>query len=429
MTARPKDWSPLYDSDPVPGDPYEVARLGKKLRGMADEIDKQARNIRALASVDGWDSDAGRAFHEIADDTAGRLKKAYDRYDEASSALGTKVVEGDGESAEYASELHRAQKLADKGLEEFRAAEVDHKAALKALEPFEGTVPSKDDHTERTKQGKNRDDAALLMAKARTKIERAKDIRDDAADRAAKKIKYVIHHDGVRDPGGIMNWIADNADWISTAATVVAVLALVAAVVLTGGLAAVLLVGLASALSATALAGRLYDVFARGGKFDWLKITFDVLGIIPGLGALKGLSAAAKGSRLLVARQAVWAGFTNGFAVKNFNKGVVWASKYLTSKGITKVRLPAGGFDPELVTRYIKGAALGNAYVHSLIRLRNYINPDGEPNQVSPPPGEARPRPTPAPTPSPSNETRTPSPTPRPSPSSTSFHGALAPAG
>ncbi len=113
----------MYDSDPVPGDPYEVARLGKELRAMADEIDKQARNIKALASVEGWDSDAGRAFHEIAGDTAGRLKDAYDRYDEAATALGTKVQEGGGESSEYASELHRAQRLADKGLEEFRAAE------------------------------------------------------------------------------------------------------------------------------------------------------------------------------------------------------------------------------------------------------------------------------------------------------------------
>lgn len=92
-----------------------------------------------------------------------------------------------------------------------------------------------------------------------------------------------------------MNWIADHADWFSAAATVLAVAALVAAVVLTGGMAAVILVGLAALASGTALTGRLYDVFARGGKLDLLKIGLDVLGIIPGLGALKGLTAAAKG--------------------------------------------------------------------------------------------------------------------------------------
>ncbi|AKZ57375.1 hypothetical protein SAM23877_4330 [Streptomyces ambofaciens ATCC 23877] len=416
MTARPKDWSPMYDSDPVPGDPYEVAQLGKELRSMADEIDKQARNIKALASVDGWDSDAGRAFHEIADDTAVRLKNAYDRYDEAATAMGTKVQEGDGESSEYASELHRAQKLADKGLQEYRAAEVDHKAANDILDPLKGKVLTGDDAVRHSKQQKKSDDAAQLMLEGQKKIMRAKAIRDDAARDAARKIKNVIHHDGVRDPGGIMNWIADHADWFSAAATALAVAALVAAIVLSGGTLAVVLVLAAGAMSATALSGRLYDVFARGGKLDLLKIGLDVLGIIPGLGALKGLTAAAKGARMLTAQRAVWAGFTNGFAVKNFNKGVVWASKFLTSKGISKVKLPAGGFDPEIVTRYIKGGAAVNLGVQSLMRLKNRFDEVGDsPNEGSAPRGG--PQPTPSPSPQPS-----------PKPPSASFHTALAPA-
>ncbi|WP_053135254.1 putative T7SS-secreted protein [Streptomyces ambofaciens] len=406
----------MYDSDPVPGDPYEVAQLGKELRSMADEIDKQARNIKALASVDGWDSDAGRAFHEIADDTAVRLKNAYDRYDEAATAMGTKVQEGDGESSEYASELHRAQKLADKGLQEYRAAEVDHKAANDILDPLKGKVLTGDDAVRHSKQQKKSDDAAQLMLEGQKKIMRAKAIRDDAARDAARKIKNVIHHDGVRDPGGIMNWIADHADWFSAAATALAVAALVAAIVLSGGTLAVVLVLAAGAMSATALSGRLYDVFARGGKLDLLKIGLDVLGIIPGLGALKGLTAAAKGARMLTAQRAVWAGFTNGFAVKNFNKGVVWASKFLTSKGISKVKLPAGGFDPEIVTRYIKGGAAVNLGVQSLMRLKNRFDEVGDsPNEGSAPRGG--PQPTPSPSPQPS-----------PKPPSASFHTALAPA-
>ncbi|MFC7257782.1 putative T7SS-secreted protein [Streptomyces lutosisoli] len=428
MTARPKDWSPLYDSDPVPGDPYEVARLGKELRGMADEIDRQARNIRALASVDGWDSDAGRAFHEIAGDTAGRLKKAYDRYDEAATAIGTKVREDDGESDEYASELRRAQRMADKGLEEFRAAEEDHKAAVKALEPYEGTVPSRDDPTDRGKQQVKRDDAADLMAKARGKIMTAKHIRDDAAKRAAKRIKNVIHHDGVHDPGGIMNWIADHADWFSAAATILAVVALGAAIIFTGGIAAGIIAGLAAALSATALSGRLYDVFARGGKFDALKVTFDVLGLFPGFGALRGLSAAAKGGRLFAAQAGVWAKFSNGLGVKGINGLAKITSKFLAKRGVTKLRIPEQGFNPEVVTRYIKGTGLAHLYVKTLDRLSDDHPQSSEPKEISPPPGDARPTPTPDTSPSAPSEPGTPSPTPQPSPSSTSFRAALAPA-
>ncbi|MEU2964718.1 putative T7SS-secreted protein [Streptomyces ardesiacus] len=405
----------MYDSDPVPGDPHEVARLGKELRGMADEIDKQARNIKALASVEGWDSDAGRAFHEIAGDTSSRLKDAYDRYDEAATAMGTKVREGDEESSEYASELHRAQRLADEGLQEYRAAEVDYKAANKALDPLKGKVLTGDDAVQHSKQQKKSDDAAQLMLEGEKKIMRAKAIRDGAARDAARKIKNVIHHDGVRDPGGIMNWIADHADFFSGVATFLAVAALVAAVVLSGGTFAVFLVVAAGVMSATALSGRLYDFFARGGKLDLLKMGLDVLGIIPGLGAVRGLTAAAKGARLLAAKNAIWSGFTNGFAVKNANKGVVWASKFLKEKNITKIKLPAGGFEPEILTRYIKGGALVNLGVHGAVKLKrgfeDFVDSFGEGGTPS-----QGPRPTP-------------SPSPGPKPRSTAFHAALAPTG
>ncbi|WP_267714278.1 putative T7SS-secreted protein [Streptomyces sp. CoH17] len=418
----------MYDSDPVPGDPYEVAQLGKELRGMADEIDKQARNIKALASVEGWDSDAGRAFHEIAGDTSSRLKDAYDRYDEAATAMGTKVREGDEESSEYASELHRAQRLADEGLEEFRAAEADHKAALKVLDPLHGTVPSDaKDSVERTKEGKKRDDAALLMSKARSKIEQAKNIRDDAASRAAKKIKNVIHHDGVRDPGGLMNWLADHADAFSAAATILACVALAAAIVFSGGLAAPFIAALAAAASATALTGRLYDLFARGGKLDLLKIGLDVVGLFPGLGALRVLAVGSKAGRLAGAQAALWEGFTNGFGVKRINDVTRLASRFLSKRKIPGLQLPENGFKPEVVTRYVKGASLGLLGLKGINRLV-----EAEENKRG---GEATvpsvgPRPTPAPDakPTPSSP-GTPSPSPRPYPSSAPFRAALAPTG
>ncbi|MFI6339488.1 hypothetical protein [Streptomyces sp. NPDC050535] len=394
---------------------------------MADEIDKQARNIKALASVDGWDSDAGRAFHEIAGDTAGRLKKAYDRYDEAASALGTKVTEG--ESDEYAGELHRAQRLADKGLQEYRDAEVDYKAAGKVLDPLNGKVLTGDDAVQHSKQQKKSDDAGQLMLEAQKKIMRGTSIRDEAARKAARRIKNVIHHDGVKDPGGIMDWIADHADWFSAAATVLAVVALAAAIIFTGGLAAPIIAGMAAVLSGTALSGRLYDVFARGGKFDALKIGLDVLGVMPGIGALRGLTAAGKGGRLLGAQNGLWEGFTNGFGVKRINDVTRVASKFLSSRGVTKVKLPEEGFNPEVLTRYIKGTGLANLYVKSLDRLSDKFPPNNTPNEVSPPPGDVRPTPTPGTIPSTPRGAGTPSPTPQPSPSSASFRAALAPTG
>ncbi|MEU3518736.1 putative T7SS-secreted protein [Streptomyces sp. NPDC006654] len=425
MTARPKDWSPLYDSDPVPGDPYEIAKLGKKLRGMADEIDKQARNIRALASVEEWDSDAGRAFHEIAGDTAGRLKQVYDRYDGAASAVGTKVREDGGESDEYASELHRAQRLADRGLQEYREHEADYKAAGKILDPNRGKVLTGDDAVEHSKQQKKQDDASELMTQAAKKIMQATVIRNEAASRASRRIKNVIWHDKIHDPGGIMNWLADHADWISTAATIVGALALLAAVVLSGGTLAVLLIAMASALSATALTARLYDVFARGGKIDYLAIGMDALGIFPGLGALKGLKA-AKGLRLLAAREGIWTAFTNGFAVKNINKGVTMASKILSKRGINL--LPEAGFEPEVLTRFIKGGAVANLGVQ--LGIAAFGGEGGDDKATAPSGKQPQPSPSPGPTPRPSSSAPPSMPkAAQPSPTSTSFHAALAPVG
>ncbi|MFI0506401.1 putative T7SS-secreted protein [Streptomyces albogriseolus] len=434
MSRRDADWPPLWHDDPTPGDPEEVAELGRKLRKMADMIDEQSRVIRALASVEGWDSEAGKGFHELADGTAGRLKKSFERYDEAAKAIGEDVRE-EG-SGQFASEMRRAQRRADKALADYREAEADHDLADGEVKKITDKYPIVHDIPSAEKEEyerwvKKRDEALHRIGGARRAVKEARDIYDDAGDKAARHIKNVVHHDEVRDPGGIMNWIADHADWLSTAATVLAVAALIAAVVLSGGTLAVVLVGLAAAMSATALTGRLYDVFARGGKLDLLKIGLDVLGIIPGLGALKGLTAAAKGARLLTAQRAVWAGFTNGFAVKNFNKGVVWASKYLTSKGITRVKLPANGFDPELVTRYIKGASLANAGLQGLLRVKSRMDGiDDSQTESGTPTVVPRPSPTPSVAPGSAGSPRTPTPSPQPlpSPSSTAFHAALAPA-
>jgi hypothetical protein len=417
----------MYDSDPVPGDPYEVARLGKELRAMADEIDKQARNIKALASVEGWDSDAGRAFHEIAGDTASRLQNAYDRYDEAATAMGTKVQEGGGESSEYASELHRAQQLADKGLQEYRAAEVDYKAAQEILDPLKGKVLTGDDAVQHSKQQKKSDDAAQLMLEGQKKIMRAKAIRDEAARDAARKIKNVIHHDGVKDPGGVMDWLADHADWFSAAATILACVALAVAIFATGGLAAPIIAAIAATASATALTGRLYDVFARGGKLDLLKIGLDVLGVVPGLGALKVLAVGSKAGRLAGAQAALWEGFTNGFGVKRINDVTRLASKFLSKRKIPGLKLPENGFKPEVVTRYIKGASLGFLGLKGINRLVE-SEENKRAGDSKAPSGGPGPTPEPNMRPIPSSP-GTPSPSPRPSPSSAPFHAALAPTG
>ncbi|MFD5281975.1 putative T7SS-secreted protein [Streptomyces rubrogriseus] len=395
MSSRPRDWEPLHDGDPIPGDPYEVAGLGKKLRKMADEIDKQSRNIRALSSVDGWDSDAGRAFHEIADGASGRLKRAFDRYDEAAKALGTKVVDGE-ESKEYASELHRAQKVADKALQKYREAETDHKTAIGDLKQYEGTVPSRDDVTDRTRLEKKRDAAMGVIRECHSEIGRAKIIRDDAAKAAAKHIKNIVHHDGVRDPGGIMNFLADWADRLSNVSAILSVLAVICAFVPPLQILAPIFAGLSVVTSALALAGHVYDMTVRGGKFSASRLFFDALGVMPGLGALKGFSAlkGLKGLSKLrgirfsggAALEGVGFKFFNGIAVNTVNKILAKAGKPVIAGEKLTAAIKTGGFASAMVKIFTghDGKATGDP------------GDPGVPPKVTPSPS-----PQPAPTPSP----------------------------
>ncbi|WP_432095187.1 WXG100 family type VII secretion target [Streptomyces sp. bgisy100] len=402
MSPRPHDWEPLHDGDPIPGDPHEVARLGKRLRRMADEIDKQADNIKALSSVESWDSDAGRGFHEIADGTAARLKRAYDRYDEAAKALGTKVVQG--ESNEYASELNRAQKVADKALDEFREAEREQKHAGADLEKFHGTVPSADDATERTRLEKKRDAAMDVIRRCHSEVGRAKIIRDDAAKAAAKHIRNTVHHDGVRDQGGIMNFLADWADRFANLSAIFSILAVICVFVPPLEVLAPIFGALAVLTSAAALVGHSYDMSARGGELNGWKLFFDGLGVMPGLGSLKGFRAVKGLSGLSKLRGIRFSGsdalagvshkFFNGLAVTVVNGVLVKSGR----PAITGERITAG----------IKTGS----FVGALVKIFGGHNGERTGDPGDPP------KPTPA--------APSPRPSPQPKPSPQAFHTALA---
>lgn len=391
-------------------------------------IDEQARVIKALSSVEGWDSEAGRAFNEIADGAGDRLKKAFERYDEAAKAIGTKV--GDGGSKEYASELHRAQQKADKALADYREAKTDHDLADREVKKFTDKHPLGDipeaDRTEYERWKGKRDDALLRIGQARKDVKDARDIFDDAGDRAARHIKNVVHHDAVRDPGGFMNWLADWADMFSNISAILSVLAVVCAFIPPLQILVPVFATLAVLTSAAALAGHAYDMSVRGGKVNWLKLGTDTLGILPGLGALKGFKA-LKGLKGLAklrglgkvgtlgeigggALKGVGHNFLNGVSVKLTNKvlaGGIKLGERLKVPNLPKEFTPIGGRE---ITAAIKGTGLASA-LHRMFSGHN----GGTTGYQEPETSKPAPKPAPVPTPRPS-----PGPSPQP------FHAALA---
>ncbi|MER6080288.1 putative T7SS-secreted protein [Streptomyces sp. NPDC001833] len=192
------EWSVLdEDGDPVPGDPDAVALLGQSLREVANDIWREAGDVEALCGVESWKSKAADAFRDTARDTLAPLRKAYHRYDKAASAMGTRIV--DGSTADWASALEHAQQLADKALKAAQTAHADHESAVRSIQGL--PKDTADDDPQRVRLNKARDRAAGDLSSAKSALRHAKDVRDDAANRAAKVIHRAITHDGMHDSG------------------------------------------------------------------------------------------------------------------------------------------------------------------------------------------------------------------------------------
>lgn len=190
------EWAVLdEDTDPIPGDPDAVALLGAALRETAERIWRQAGEIKALASVESWKSKAADRFRDAAGSAEETLRKAYHRYHIAAQAMGSQVRE-DSE-ADWASALERAQKMADKALKDAQTADTDHKAASSKIAALPtGTEPSDPTLTGLKKQQQS---AASALGNAKSALQAAKDVRDNAAKAAEQRIHRAITHDGLHD--------------------------------------------------------------------------------------------------------------------------------------------------------------------------------------------------------------------------------------
>ncbi|MER7397413.1 putative T7SS-secreted protein [Streptomyces sp. NPDC000151] len=193
------EWAVLdEDEDPIPGDPDLVAALGQSLRDTAEDISREAGDIKALSAVESWQSKAADKFRETADDTIEPLRKAYHRYDKAAGAMGERVRPES--TADWASALEHAQQLADKALKAGRAAHEDHQSAVSAIGKLPSHTP--DDDPDRVRLKKKRGEAASDLQKAKSALQDAKEVRDRAAEKAARVIRRAITHDGMHDT----NW-------------------------------------------------------------------------------------------------------------------------------------------------------------------------------------------------------------------------------
>ncbi|MFF2844782.1 putative T7SS-secreted protein [Streptomyces sp. NPDC058001] len=292
--GRPRDWDPVADGDPIPGDPERMKSLGRTLRKTADELERQIRNLKAVADVDAWDNKSGKEFREKAKGNVKKLEAAFKRYDTAADAIGTDVTEVGGSYQDklhaspqnYASDLHRAQEIADAALKEAQEADQRKGAAQKTLDGLsdkKGGQGSGDDKGADAKQRKTeleakRDAAGDEISAAREKINEARRIRDNAAKRARESIDAVINHDSLKD-GFWDSVVADIAEWTSIIATWCGILSLVV------GWIPVIGQALAGVLGAIAMIATLVNTLATlvqvlQGNADWTDLGMAALGFL-----------------------------------------------------------------------------------------------------------------------------------------------------
>lgn len=282
------DWETARydDGDLVPGEPYEVALLGRQLRDTAALIETQAGNLRNLVDGNGWDSDAGHAFQEKAGEAADKLAKAHERYATAAEALGASIG-GDAEH-DWASALDHAQTLARDALAKGKAAAGESRSYDKSIAqlPKDDTSPA----AVRMHDQKGLADGDLKAAEA--DLRAALDFRDQHASKAAKAIRHAIDHDGLKDPkhhwwDGPLDMVAKIGHWAGVAAAFLGVAALLLSwVPVLGEVLGAL------ALLASAVALVCDTVSALDGRGTWLDVAIDAIGVLSfGAGRLLGTAA------------------------------------------------------------------------------------------------------------------------------------------
>ncbi|MEV0323608.1 hypothetical protein ACIBKX_13600 [Streptomyces sp. NPDC050658] len=290
MAGRPRDWSPVADNDPIPGDPDRIANLGKTLRKTADELERQIKNIKAVSEVEAWESKAGKEFKEKAQGNVKKLEAAFKRYDAAADALGKEVTEVGGRFEDllhakpknYASDLNRAQEMAALALKDAQDAEGRKSANQKSLDALSDKggkdKDSKESKEEKKKLEEARDGAGDEIEAARAKIGQAQKVRDDAAKRARDAIEDVIADDSLKD--GFWETLVDDIKGITEMiSTVCGILSLVVGWIPVIGQALAGVLG-AIAMIATLITTICTIIQVFQGNADWMDVGLAAVGFL-----------------------------------------------------------------------------------------------------------------------------------------------------
>jgi RHS repeat-associated protein len=315
--GRPTDWHVLdLDRDPVPGEPYEVKELARKLAAFADDVAGALRSVRGLNGdtvIQQWAGLSGDEYRRQFGDLPGELDKLERSYRLASGALD-----------DYWPQLETAQADADRALSQGRQARADLDHAHSQLTNADAWVKRAQDKSKEYQQdpkpgvpppseqdvrdaARNATDAnsahntaSAAVHDAQSHVDAAKELAAQAAgirDQAASKAEHALHE---ASDAGIHNkhwwekavdWVAGHWDDIVAACKVIVAVLGIVVMIIGGPLAWLVLAAAVIVLADTVMK------YLQGKASLW-DVLFAALDCIP---MFKGLTTA--GGLLKMARE------------------------------------------------------------------------------------------------------------------------------
>lgn len=313
--SRPVGWDVVgYESDPVPGDQYDVKQLGREYSTIGETARDAADMLRKVQGADLssiWNSDAADSFVDKIDDMPSDLDKAVKSYSGVGDVLST-----------WSDTIDTTQYRADKALTEAKSAHADLVSAQSRLDDASAdydTYNSSYTSSKTQYEDHKDDDEAPAGTPTEDQVKAAKNNRDVAAGRvssakadissaqsridAAKKLVDEAHGDwkdgesstekGIKDAGdeglGKEHWWdkvfqSDLWDTLITICKVFVAIAGIIVLIIGGPLAWVVF-----AAALLILADTLYEM--SQGRAGWGDVVLALLDCIPGA---KGLTTASK---------------------------------------------------------------------------------------------------------------------------------------
>jgi hypothetical protein len=279
--ARPKDWHPLCESDPVPGDPERIRDQVDHMKLIAHYLRTQAAALNAMADADNLKGKYAEKLGEEARGLGRKLDEAEDRYREVKGHLSS-----------WANELEEFQKKADKALQ-------DAKDAQQVIASQENK-PKDKAGDDKKKGGADSaspgEDPVLKQAKedledARKRLNTTTGDYQERAGHFAGKIRSSINDD-MKDSfwNDIKAWVAD-ADWLGDLADALSWIATAV------GFLAIFFPALGLlALALTFAVAAIHLAQALTGNGSWFDVVMDI-------GALKMARNGIKAAKAVKALQ------------------------------------------------------------------------------------------------------------------------------